>query len=1064
MFAQFAGWLIGEVKKAVPRYYPHFICGFCYYSLLIVLLLLPIILMFGLVGSMFGVHLLFFHDDWVKQTFAGVSLGFYWAAVFFVGYVMCLRDLREGRLAPWSPPTAEPIPDACLPDGFTAMPPPTFREYCGNLVLHLGFTALLVVLIMLGLLGSLDLLGGSPDPTPADSTDWFYRWMNLCLPAGVLLGWGLLYLGWLCRGIAGQALGGIGAGLWWAASLGWSWLHAVGIDLQQDPRWVRRLMVLVWGGAIVLAFAYNPRRNLEFPHWRDWVIAAAPVVATIAGLVLTILAQDSLAERTGWPMSLFGLAALANVVLVLAASTYILSHASWGVVLAAPAALLLLALQDWYFSLLCPKRWKGTVTFVKEKVARGTPQEHDAVISGLGQFAFTASALGLVVTLPWLERLLSPVPVVMLFLLGMTALYGLTLYVIRRAVVWALGGLVVVGLVAHLQAYRMRFDELESYYRPDALVQLPVILDGADGVGGQDIHNQLQFDTLLTSYQRVDNKLFGQVRELNAAQVQRLLETNPARQKELDRKCQALEARANTTMGEWESLRKGAKDCWKKLEAENRVRAGRLSSSPLDNLERGAKLDGQVGLRAYLTGDLYEGPPLVPTSRIKYHQKGDKKRKGDPDNVLVVVTVSGGGIRSAYWTFTVLKELELGFAREGIDLPKRIRVICGASGGMLGASYYVTTLQPPEERLNLSLQDRKEELRRQQNALSSDFLTPLTQRMIITDVPGWLSPWPLKHDRGQELEKAWVKRLKAPRKGGDKLPLEMTFSDLRQGELEGWRPSLVFTPMMIEDSRRLVISNLDLRYAISNDGPTQSREENQPWADNLSIDAVEFFRLFPETHGSLPLSTAIRMSASFPFFSPAVSLPTKPRRRVVDAGYYDNYGVALAASWLFSRDTEAWMEQFDRVLLIQVRDGVTEKYRQLRSTVPDGSTNLTRSVEELTSPPEGMYNATFGSSSFRNDGLLELYSQFYDLRQEAKWRKRGKQTKGPGQMKPARRELEELPFLIANLEFNKKASLSWYLSQTEKNDIEEDGRALRKVIKRLTKWWKDGVIEPESVP
>jgi hypothetical protein len=37
-------------------------------------------------------------------------------------------------------------------------------------------------------------------------------------------------------------------------------------------------------------------------------------------------------------------------------------------------------------------------------------------------------------------------------------------------------------------------------------------------------------------------------------------------------------------------------------------------------------------------------------------------------------------------------------------------------------------------------------------------------------------------------------------------------------ERMGWRPSLVFTPMMVEDGRRLLISNLDLAFATRNVG------------------------------------------------------------------------------------------------------------------------------------------------------------------------------------------------------------------------------------------------------
>ena len=55
-------------------------------------------------------------------------------------------------------------------------------------------------------------------------------------------------------------------------------------------------------------------------------------------------------------------------------------------------------------------------------------------------------------------------------------------------------------------------------------------------------------------------------------------------------------------------------------------------------------------------------------------------------------------------------------------------------------------------------------------------------------------------------------------KGNADLVSDKTFQDLHAGEKAGWRPALAFTPMMIEDGRRLIISNLDLRYALSNDG------------------------------------------------------------------------------------------------------------------------------------------------------------------------------------------------------------------------------------------------------
>src|SRR5262249_16376905 len=74
------------------------------------------------------------------------------------------------------------------------------------------------------------------------------------------------------------------------------------------------------------------------------------------------------------------------------------------------------------------------------------------------------------------------------------------------------------------------------------------------------------------------------------------------------------------------------------------------------------------------------------------------------DKPIVVVAVSGGGIRSAAWAYIVLQELELYFAKHNIDLSRHLRVVTGASGGMLGASYYVSLLtENANERLSFPL-------------------------------------------------------------------------------------------------------------------------------------------------------------------------------------------------------------------------------------------------------------------------------------------------------------------------------------------------------------------------
>ncbi|MBM3983716.1 MAG: hypothetical protein FJ304_26290 [Planctomycetes bacterium] len=400
-------------------------------------------------------------------------------------------------------------------------------------------------------------------------------------------------------------------------------------------------------------------------------------------------------------------------------------------------------------------------------------------------------------------------------------------------------------------------------------------------------------------------------------------------------------------------------------------------------------------------------------------------------------------------------------------------------GSTIGAAYYVTTLKDKRKLLNPAVArgagaswaargvERRHPTvdaaaaRRARDAdapefvaleavnahlyekLTRDHLTPIVQQQVFEDVPNLFSPWPARNDRGKELEKSWSRHLNGA--------LDVSFADLRADERAGAIPSLVFTPMMIEDGRRLIVSNLDMRNALTNDGNLLIED---PTADPQgsechSRDALELFRLFPRAADRFKVSTAVRMSASFPFFSPAVSLPVTPRRRVVDAGYYDNYGVNLASAWFISRGNRNWlMSNSSRVLLIQIRDGVDQPQRKLRRIDREGSTRLTRALEEISSPVEGLYNARVGSSSFRNDGQLEILTQFL-----------GKIEAELGDQ-PRAAPTDRL-FQVVNFEFHERAALSWYLSDTERRKVSEAMNKrvpefdidYRQRIQFIRKWW-----------
>ncbi len=374
---------------------------------------------------------------------------------------------------------------------------------------------------------------------------------------------------------------------------------------------------------------------------------------------------------------------------------------------------------------------------------------------------------------------------------------------------------------------------------------------------------------------------------------------------------------------------------------------------------------------------------------------------------VALVCVSGGGSRAAAWTMKVLTELEEAFEREGIAFPYHVRLVSGASGGMIAAGYYVGGLLPPApggagvnrastvptprpEYPIRRLIDPKQagmaaydplvampaadlalltDRQRLNNNIRQDFLTPVANAIVMPDLPSLLVPGYFWHDRGRAIEAAWESYLHGT--------MRATFAGLHAGERAGWRPSLVFSPMLVEDGRQLFISNLDFTNVLENRAPDLRGAPPFDNPDNLlSREGLEFFKLFPEAHESFQLGTAARMSASFPYVMPAAELPTNPPRKVVDAGYYDNFGVGIASAWLFNNID--WVRAHaSKVVVVQIRDGVSEGERR-RETVSDTLPYVPRrGLDWLLSPPVGLYNFRTAATSFRNDNLLDLLARFF---------------------------------------------------------------------------------------
>ncbi len=315
----------------------------------------------------------------------------------------------------------------------------------------------------------------------------------------------------------------------------------------------------------------------------------------------------------------------------------------------------------------------------------------------------------------------------------------------------------------------------------------------------------------------------------------------------------------------------------------------------------------------------------------------------------VFVSASGGGLRSAFWTLRVLQYADS--ITHG-KLKDNTRLMTGASGGMFGLAYFrelqlrqLTGTITDIYALSYTKNIAKDLLNRISFKYFTDVFLPNRLIRIGNKTYDRETGYSFDHQLSLNMPELQNRRL----------------GDYAQWETEGLLPTVVITPSILNQGRKLYISASPVSFLAR---PSYITEHFTSQGMG-----VEFSRMFAEQDAdSLWMTTALRMNATFPFILPIVQLPSSPPMAVMDAGAMDNYGTPTSVKYLY--EFKDWFaKNCEEVIFIQIRDNARED--------PISDIASKDHFSQLLSPLDGGYYSMTESRDLANQYLLQFVNEWY---------------------------------------------------------------------------------------
>ena len=380
-----------------------------------------------------------------------------------------------------------------------------------------------------------------------------------------------------------------------------------------------------------------------------------------------------------------------------------------------------------------------------------------------------------------------------------------------------------------------------------------------------------------------------------------------------------------------------------------------------------------------------------------------KSKQKEEKPKLVILNTTGGGSRSALWTFLVLDKCN---KETNNKISSNMQMITGASGGMLGAALY------RELMLRKKMgQVKSEDFIKHANNLSKDMLNKLSFSASTNDL---LMRYKKYNYNNLNYTKERGAAFEAHLHQNTNNILEHNLGYYTKPEKNGDIPVMIFSPTIVNDGRRLIMASQKMNFLnLSKTIRKSSTYEN--------IDYLSFFQ--KNNPSSIRFSSVLRASATFPIIMPMITMPTIPEIQLMDAGIRDNHGGKLTVDYLFS--LKDWIkENTSGVVIIECRDK--------RKLLKDDKFEQISLIEKIFVPFLNMVYNFEKVQIYNQEQLLKLCETSFEF---------------------------PVDIVTFNLRQSKKdkISLSWRLTKKEKQKIndainnKENKRALNRLINLINK-------------